>query len=56
MLPFDCNGTDTVRFCNQASDCTENNYDKCCTFQTGNQSTTFCANAGIAATVDASCL
>jgi hypothetical protein len=56
MLPFDCNSNDVVRFCSQPSDCTEQAYNKCCTFQTGGQSTTFCANAGIAATVDASCM
>jgi hypothetical protein len=56
MLPFSCTGTDTVRLCNQNTDCTEQGYDKCCTFQTGGQSVTFCANQGIATSAGATCL
>jgi len=55
-LPFSCTGNDTVRFCSQPGDCTESSYDKCCTFKTGTEQTTFCANTTIAGTVDASCM
>ena len=56
VLQFSCNASDTVRLCNKPADCTEAAYDKCCTFQTGNQSETFCANAVIASSADAGCM
>jgi len=55
-LQFSCTVTETVRLCGQPSDCTENQYSKCCTFQTGNQQTTFCASQQIANAAGATCM
>lgn len=56
VLQFSCTANETVRLCSSNSDCTEPNDGKCCTFKTGAQTTTFCANAQIAASVDAGCM
>ena len=57
LQPF-CAQTETVRLCDQNADCTEPDYDKCCTFQiTGNaESIVMCANQEMAGAVDASCV
>jgi hypothetical protein len=47
-LAFSCATTETVRFCNQKSDCTEKGITQCCHFQQGNQKVTFCASAAVA--------
>jgi hypothetical protein len=51
-----CSGTETVRLCAQASDCSDPTYNKCCTFGSGNQSLTFCSSQAIATGAGASCL
>jgi hypothetical protein len=51
-----CNGTETVRLCEQAADCSSDpTNDKCCTFTSNNQSLTFCASQAIANGAGATC-
>ncbi len=56
MLQFSCQATETVRLCNANTDCTEQNYNRCCTFKVGNTTTSFCANTQIAQAADAGCM
>jgi hypothetical protein len=51
-----CSGTEVVRLCSQAADCTETGAPKCCTFTQGTGSISFCANAIVAAVAKATCM
>jgi len=56
LEPF-CTQTEMVRFCDNGADCTEPDYDRCCTFNiTGHsQSVVMCASEAMAEAADASC-
>jgi hypothetical protein len=47
-LAFSCGVTETVRFCAKPADCTEQANPKCCEFNQGNQTVTFCASNAVA--------
>jgi hypothetical protein len=47
-LAFSCATTETVRFCAKPADCAEAAYPKCCEFQQGQQTVTFCASNAVA--------
>jgi hypothetical protein len=48
-------GSDTVRLCTVNGDCTENTYNKCCSFKYQDASVHFCANQGIASIAGGTC-
>lgn len=47
-LAFSCSVTETVRFCAKNADCSEVANPKCCHFQQGQQTVTFCASNAVA--------
>ena len=54
-LGQNCNDTTKVRICHVASDCTEPNNNKCCTFMSNGAEITFCTDSLTAAGGGATC-
>ena len=56
-IALQCPGTTTLRQCHKTADCADDpQNDKCCTFTSGGQSSTFCTSALAASTGGGQCL
>lgn len=56
QIAFTCNAMERLRACAQNTDCTEQAYNKCCSFMLNMKSYSFCANNQLAQLAGGTCM